>query len=158
MREISLTRGLVALVDDEDYEFLAQWKWAAKQSGPRWYAYRMKRVVVGVKQQCIHMHRLLLNAPVSMDVDHADSNGLNNTRSNLRVCTRSQNFANRRGDPCRGVPKGVTYRPRRTMHYEARIKKDSKTYYLGAYSTSEEAAIAYMNKAVELFGEFARAS
>src|ERR1043165_2122866 len=86
-REIPLTQGYVALVDDCDYEWLSQWKWCAHvaKGGRTAYAFRAKGIA---------MHRVIMNAPEGMDVDHRDHNGLNNTRANLRICTHAENQRN----------------------------------------------------------------
>lgn len=94
MKRIPLTQGKVALVSDEDYEYLMQWKWYARRAGKTFYAGRHVRLKL--KQKVFHMHRVIaerlgiLEAP-----DHKDRNGLNNQRSNLRAATISQNKANR---------------------------------------------------------------
>lgn len=95
MKLIKLSRGLAALVDDADFDWLNQWKWTAMKKGSRskgYYAYRQ----VGKRdaRSTIVMHRLILDTPEGFDTDHIDNNGLNNTRSNLRVVDRTQNNFN----------------------------------------------------------------
>lgn len=87
MREIQLTKGYVALVDDEDYDSLIKFKWSAKVNKHTVYAYRSE------KGKCIWMHRSILNIDNCNDLrgDHLDHNGLNNQRSNLRIATHSEN-------------------------------------------------------------------
>src|SRR5688572_4947824 len=91
MKEIPLTQGKVALVDDEDYEWLNRWKWTFQEcKSGNGYAVRYSR---GRRE---YMHRLVLNAPTGTEIDHvATGDTLNNQRTNLRVCTRAQNLANR---------------------------------------------------------------
>ncbi len=88
MKEIPLTQGKVALVDDEDYEYLTQWKWCYNR-----YAVRC----IGPKnhRQRIAMHQVILNPPEGLETDHIDRNKLNNQRSNLRAVTRSENMQNK---------------------------------------------------------------
>jgi hypothetical protein len=91
-RSNSRNTGLVALVDDADYDWLSQWNWTAisthrKNGG---YAVRMEN------QKMILMHRQILDAPEGAEVDHINGNGLDNRRSNLRFATRRQGQANRR--------------------------------------------------------------
>ena len=101
------------------------------------------------------MHRLILNAPQNKLVDHVDGNGLNNRKTNLRLCNYTQNAWNRR--PAAGGHskyKGVTWNNNSKGWY-VRICKDYKSIYLGCFDNEIEAALAYDHKAEELFGEFA---
>lgn len=148
MKKIGLTRGLYALVDDEDYEYLNQWKWCAMKNRKRFYS---MRVVWGDKPKTILMHRLIMNTPKGMEVDHIDHNCLNNQKNNLRNCKPEQNQMNRLA---RGRSKylGVSYKKK---YIVAQIKHNYKTIYLGYFKSEEDAAMAYDNKARELFGEYA---
>lgn len=102
------------------------------------------------------LHRVIMCAQPGVYVDHKDLDGLNNRRSNLRYCTHSQNQANRRGWGKSGF-KGVARKGSRDgRRWEASIKKDGVTHYLGHYLTKEEAALAYNEAAKILHGEFAR--
>ena len=94
MKTIQLTQGQFALVDDEDYDFLMQWKWQAHKDKSTYYATRVeygKNIKKGIK-----MHRVIMNTPRNMETDHKDRNGLNNQKYNLRICTRGQNQTNKR--------------------------------------------------------------
>jgi hypothetical protein len=82
-RKIPLTQGKFALVDPEDYAGLARHKWCAAKQGNSYYAVRSE----GGRQ--LRMHRVILNAPAGMVVDHIDHEGLNNTKRNLRSCTNT---------------------------------------------------------------------
>ncbi len=146
---IPLTRGRFAIVDAEDYEWLNQYKWHVSKSGCSEYAVRCQ----GRKH--ISMHRLLLNAPPGLLVDHRDCNGLNNRKANLRLCTHLENIRNQR--PRKDGTsrfKGVSRRKTRKK-YTATIHKDGKRYSLGYFRDEIEAAVVYDIKAMELFGEFA---
>lgn len=153
MKEIYLTQGKVALVDDEDFEYLNQWKWCAAKGGNAFYAIRMEP---GNPRTLILMHQQILDFPE--EVDHKDGDGLNNQRLNLRACTRSQNHMNRRPKPgCSSRFKGVSFNEKCRIHpWRAMIMVNYKRTYIGFYTTEEEAALAYNQKALELFGEFAR--
>lgn len=100
MREIPLTKGKVAMVDDSDYEFLNQWKWYANEIKGIWYAFRGVRLPkTGFRQYGkvvqVAMHRQLIGTNGRWDIiDHKDGNGLNNQKSNLRICTNSENLRN----------------------------------------------------------------
>src|ERR1700685_1864374 len=95
MKFIPLTQGKVAMVDDADYEWLAQWKWFAIFDHGNWYAVRNVRKPDGT-QTPLRMHRVLLGlTDLKIEVDHRDGNGLNNQRHNLRIATHGQNMCNR---------------------------------------------------------------
>ena len=153
MKTIELTQGKVALVDDEDYEHLNQWKWYAHSSGNTFYAIRNITVGKG-KQATLYMHRVIMNTPDGMETDHINGDGLDNRKSNLRVCTVSQNCANRRA---RGTSKylGVSWHSG-NRYWQVRIRKDGFEHYLGNFVSEEDAARAYDAKAKELHGEFAK--
>lgn len=156
---IKLTRGYEAEVDAADFEYLSQWKW---QYGGDGYAVRdeyLGKVDGKYKHRTVLMHRVLINAPPSLDVDHINRDKLDNRRSNLRLATRSQNRANV-GDRKRmnsELPMGVTYNPspRSKQPYMARVCCKGRSYFLGNFYTVDEAACAYRANKEALFGEFA---
>ena len=159
MREIPLTQGKVALVDDEDYEWLSQWKWCALNRGDGcYYAVRGTYDRTTRASRQIRMHRQIMGMEGSRpDVDHKDTNGLNNQRSNLREASRSDNIGNARlrRDNVSGL-KGVTWMPTK-QKWRARIGPvQGQRRFLGYFPTAEEAARAYDAAALELFGDFAR--
>ncbi len=153
MREIPLTQGYVALVDDNDYEWLSQWKWCVSlmQSGPR----AVRNALVDGKRKTICMSRQLMNSPIGMVVDHWDHNTLNNQRANLRRCTKSQNGANRRKTAgCSSRFKGVTW-VKREGKWIAHIKVAGRNKHLGYFVDEVAAALAYNVEAAQQFEEFA---
>lgn len=156
MKQVWLTRGFSALVDDEDYEMISQWKWHARTTCNKVYAARGKHPG-GV----IFMHRLINGTPDGMETDHIDGNGLNNQRSNLRSATSLQNSMNSlpqhgRTSSLKGVWKDVGSRNRK--HWRSAIRINGKLKYLGRFHTEEEAHEAYKMAALEHFGEFCRTS
>ena len=102
----------------------------------------------------IYLHREVVEAPDDIKIDHRDTNGLNNTRANLRTATASQNAANQRKTRGTSRYKGV-YKPRRGG-WVAQIGAGRRHFYLGSFATEEDAARAYDRAAVALFGEYAR--
>lgn len=102
------------------------------------------------------MHRLIMGAPKGKEVDHIDGNGLNNQKSNLRICDRFQNTQNciprkNTTSKYRGVSWGS-----RENKWKAQISAFNKSHYIGCFSLETKAAEAYNKKAMELFGEFAK--
>ena len=155
-REIPLTLGQVALVDDEDYDALvAQGKWRAmkRKSGCPYYAMNhVPKSEGGYFSQC--MHRFIMATPKDLETDHINGDGLDNRRANLRNATHTQNGANRhkRSTGTSSQYKGVSYRPAR---WEANINWQREHRYLGSFASEEEAARAYDEAAREVHGEFA---
>lgn len=154
MKEIKLTQGKVALVDDEDFEELNKYKWCAHNEGGRTYA-------TGYNKESFRnykhpkMHRVIMKPLNGEDIDHVDGDGLNNQRNNLRTCTHQQNLMNsRKRKGCSSIFKGVTWH-KKLHKWRAYIVLNSKQIALGCYSFEEDAARAYDKKALELFGDFA---
>jgi hypothetical protein len=154
MKQIPLTRGQVALVDDEDYDNLMQYKWFSNYKktsrGDNWSAlgYVCKKTVL--------MHRFLLQPPSNLQIDHINGNGLDNRRANLRLATNQQNQANtrKRGPETSSVYKGVCW-AKRHKRWLAKICKDGKNIFLGHFSEETDAAKAYDRAATEYYGPFA---
>lgn len=152
MKQIELTRGQVALVDDEDYDVLMQWSWYAYPTCGLWYAIRGTRKGGGYKN--IRMHRFVMNVPDDMQVDHIDRNGLNNQKDNLRICTKAENLKNKNlyksnKTGYRGVQKT------KYNSYKAAIRLHGTIVHLGTFKSAEEAARAYDAAAFENFGSYA---
>ena len=157
MKQIGLTQGKYALVDDADFEWLNQWKWfAVRQRNGNWYAVR-NSTWKNVKGRTIYMHRKILRLTVEdyHETDHKDHNGLNNQRENLRIATRMQNQYNQKPQIGKSSQyKGVRWH-KRDRKWRAEIKLNKKTRWIGAYNSEIEAARSYDRVAKELFGEFA---
>lgn len=156
MKLIPLTKGLVAKVDDGDFEWLSQWRWRAEQKKGRkdFYAVRYKYAPVN-REKRVSMARLIMGEPVGL-VDHWNGDTLDNQRGNLRVATVAENQRNQRRlreNNTSGF-KGVSWDKRRRK-FVAQIYLNQERRYLGGFLTAKEAALAYDVAAVELFGEFA---
>ena len=155
MKEIQLTQGKVALVDDQDYEVLAQHKWYAYKDWRTWYA-RWHMPTVAGKRTVVLMHRVIMGAAPGQQVDHWDGDGLHNWRKNLRYCTTAENQHNQRHKQAGSTShyKGVCWH-KNAGKWAARIKVNYKRIWLGLYGLESDAARAYNAAAVKHFGEFA---
>ncbi len=145
---VSLDKGMVTVIDASDAERVLTRRWHAARRGKNWYA------ATTIKKKQVYLHRFILDAPPGVMLDHADNDGLNNCRRNLRPCNHSQNGAN---SPNHKIGKsgyrGVSYNP--YGYWFARIRTKEKRITLGYFHTQEEAALAYDAAARIIHGEFA---
>ena len=149
IRYIPLTQGKFAIVDAEDYDWLSQYKWCAAKDRETFYAQRYSN------GRIVSMHRVIMRAPKGVICDHRNHNGLDNRKSNLRFCTSAQNQYNKRPKKgCASKYKGVVRR-KNYKKWRARISFKRQRINLGDFDNEMDAAMAYDDKAVELFGEFA---
>jgi hypothetical protein len=153
-KEIQLTQGQVAIVDDWWFEELNRHKWYAwwNVDTKSFYAARNSKNLFG-KKALIYMHREIMGVVKGEEVDHWNRVTLDNQEGNLRVCTSSQNKMNirKRSDNTSGY-KGVSKNGR---GWKATIQLNGKPYYLKTWTTEVEAARAYDEAAKRLHGEFA---
>ena len=150
MKRIPLTQGLCAIVDDEDYEWLNQWKWCAANHNGHWYAVRRENG----REQSMHRQILDLRFGDKRQTDHIDGDGLTNKRTNLRVCTPAQNQYNQKQKTASSKFKGVRWH-KKARKWQAQIQFKQKVSYIGLFISEIDAARAYDEKAIELFGELA---
>lgn len=157
MKEIPLTQGKVALVDDADYDWLNQWKWCAyrdKKNGV-WYAER-GTCIDGI-QKTFRMHREILGLKHGdpRQADHRNHNGLDNQGYNLRICTPQQNQRNQRIQKNKSSQfKGVSW-DKQKKKWKAYCKIDNRQKTLGRFLIEEVAALCYDMTAIREYGEFA---
>lgn len=151
-KEIELTRGFVAQVDDIDFEYLRQFNWCYNTG------YAVRR---GPHNSTLGMHRVVLERKLGRPLakgerpDHRDRNRANNTRDNIRLATQKQNMANRSklsNTSSRFV--GVSWH-KSACKWLARIRINGCLTHLGAFLDEKEAAKAYDRMAHALYGEFA---
>ena len=153
-REIPLTQGKVALVDAADYDWLMQWKWHARPCKIGFYAARSARRADGI-QYDIRMHRLIVSAPQGSTVDHANHDGLDNRRSNLRVCTLSENARNTHSRKGSSSPYlGVSWASRDSK-WRTQISLNGRKINVGYFDDEMAAARAYDAAARKHFREYA---
>lgn len=157
MRQIQLTQNKVALIDDEDYVYIDQFKWyTAKDKHGKYYARRSITVSNRVYKK-ITMHRDIMSvSDPKIQVDHKDNNGLNNQKENLRLCNNAENSRNTELDSLNTSGfKGVDWHEH-SKKWRATIRVDYKKIHLGFFSDVIDAALAYNKAAIEYFGEFAK--
>jgi hypothetical protein len=154
---IPLTQGKFALIDEGDYDLVSQYRWQVKRTpSGKLYAQTSlpRRHPSGLRT--LPLHRLILSAPVGIDVDHENGDGLDNRRSNIRLATRSQNAINR------DKPPGGTSRFKgvrliaKSGRWRASICKQGRQIHIGNFRCEVEAAKRYDEVARQLYGPFAR--
>lgn len=144
-------RGKVVTIDDDDYEWINSYSWyvCASSDAPDYAA------TTGERGKTVLMHRLMMDAQPGEIVDHINGDGLDNRRSNLRICTPLQNGRNSKGVNKTSAYKGV-YAARHGKPWVATIKVNGRTIHLGKFLNEIDAASAYDSAAKHHFGEFAR--
>ncbi|PAD91652.1 HNH endonuclease [Shouchella clausii] len=138
------------MVDEEDYKYLSQFNWKLSNRG-----YAARNINRKGEQSTILMHRLIMDNPKGMVVEHKDRNPLNNQKSNLRICTQADNTRNvALSKTNTSGYKGVTWHKRRNK-WQVNIRYDGKMRYLGLYDNKHIAARVYNLWAKDIFGDFA---
>lgn len=144
--QIKINNDVLIIIDKEDFEKVSKYKWRLNNSG---YASRNSN------NKTLYLHRILINASTEMQVDHINRNKLDNRKSNLRSCTASQNRCNNeKKKNTTSVYRGVCWDKDR-FKWVAQISVKHKTIYLGSFLKEKDAALAYNEKAKQIFGEFA---
>ena len=154
-RKIPLTQGKYAIVDPEDYEQLARYKWYAMRNGREYYAVR--NVPAGKdRRKDLRMHQVIMGTAEGKFIDHTNHNGLDNRKANLRTVTKQQNNWNRRKKRGNNSSryKGVNW-IKSVGKWRARIQYNDREISIGYFDNEKAAAMAYDAKAKELFGDYA---
>jgi len=153
VKEIILTQGKMALVDDEDFQYLTAFKWSAQKQRNTYYTGRMINLENGKRKTLMMHHVIMGTTPEGKEIDHIDGNGLNNQRSNLRFVTRRQNQQNAVNSKVKRTSKypGVSYDSRRNK-WKAYIKINNYHKDIGRFNAEIDAFNAYRN-AVESIGD-----
>jgi hypothetical protein len=159
MKLISLSKGKAyAIVDDEDFDYLNQWKWKFNKGRA------MRNQHIGTvgnwrdgkrKDKAVLMHRVIMGEPEGMDVDHENRNALDNRKANLRICTHAENRRNNKIYSNNTIGYKGVYWDKRKLKYYTQISFMGKKYTLALFESAEEAAKEYDHVARQLYGEFA---
>ncbi|PWU04799.1 MAG: hypothetical protein C5B43_04135 [Verrucomicrobia bacterium] len=147
MRKIILTKRLFSEIDDEDFERVSKYNWSFDGNG---YAFRIE------KGKIIKLHRFIMNCPKGMEVDHIDGDGLDNRKSNLRICSHIKNTYNQKNRLNVNNTSGFKGVHKVRKKYRAYISYNHKRINLGYFKSAKEAAIAYNKAAIKFHKSFAR--
>lgn len=158
VKQIPLPRGYYALVDDECYEYLNQWKWnidirECKTCDNLYYARRLQHLgyVDGKqKQKVIQMHQLITGFPKGIEVDHINGNGLDNRKENLRLVTHRENMQNLTKNKTNSSMYPGVYWDKEKRKWRARFKVKEKQHHIGYFEDELEAAEAYKESVKKL--------
>ena len=153
--ELNGTGGFVTTIDEADWDKVKDYTWYAKlipKYRGKYHAMSHAYNEYG-KQTTVSLHRLIMDAPQHLQVDHINADSLDNRRENLRLCTQSQNRANMRAP----VKNKTGYRGVYMMNdkFCSKVGYKGRVVYCGTFNTPQEAARAYDRKKLELYGEFA---
>lgn len=167
MKVINLSQDMITLVDDNDFDFLSQWKWVAANTNSKasthftnkFYAIAWDKVNKSGK--ILRMSKMIWEqnfgvVEKGLIIDHINSNALDNRKENLRLITKSINNFNKKKTtrPCSSIYKGVSFNIR-VNKWEVKIYKGGKGYRCGFFHKEAEAAMVYNEQALKLFGEYA---
>lgn len=143
MKSIALTQGQFAIVDDDDYEYLAKHKWQAQRTSRDTF-YAVRHVRIDGRQRRLYMHAVIAQTPAGADTDHIDGDSLNNRRANLRVTSKAQNQYNqtRKRSGCTSRYRGVS-RHAASGRWHASIEIGGSGRSLGYFKSEHDAAGAY---------------
>lgn len=144
-KKVPLKNGHFAIVDDEDYELVSRYRWHLLPSpnAPGGYAVTKMR-----------LHRLILEVPPDMVVDHINGDPLDNRKCNLRICTNAQNQQNTGSRGGSSRHKGVSFN-RKSGKWLGCFLFEGRRYYCGLWDTEDDAAKAVDKKRGEVCGTFA---
>lgn len=153
MKEIALTKNKAALVDDSLFHDLSRFEWYCSK---QLYACR-GNYIEGKRHGIMLMHRYILKALPGQCVDHINGNTLDNRINNLRICNQSENNMNRKNKNAHNKSgyTGVFWK-KHAKKWSAQISYKNKSIHLGYFNVKEDAARAYNQKCLNLFGEFAK--
>lgn len=144
-KKVPVGKDAFAIVDDEDFELVTKYVWQAMNSGDHDHVYAVAR---------LRMHRLVIDAPPGLMVDHINGDTLDNRKSNLRLATNAQNQQNTRSRKGSSRYKGVGY-SKRKKKWRGGFVFEGKYHYCGEFKDEEDCARAVDKKRREVAGHFA---
>lgn len=148
--ECILPDGSSFSFDFNDFPLVSRYRWSRMKNG-------YFRTSLGSRKAGHELlHRLIMQPPEGMVVDHIDGDKSNCCRENLRICSNADNTKNSSIHRTNTTGyKGVSYDPRRNI-WSARICDGNQKMYIGSFNSPEKAAEAYDNAALEIHGEYAK--
>jgi hypothetical protein len=146
---IHLPNGQLSLISSSDWDNVSKYRWHNSDG-------YVKTNRSAPQRGLLQLHRLIMDPPAGMDVDHINGNGLDNRRCNLRIATRSQNRMNERIRPAKATSrfKGVSWNTK-SRCWVVNLKLNGEQKHLGSFPCEIAAANAYDDEAIRLFGDFA---
>ena len=153
MKFIALTQGKQAVVDDDDFDKLSKFKWYALCDSKEVLFYAVRNNIGKNKPTTIRMHRVIMDAPDGLLVDHISHDPLDNRKQNLRICTQAENQRNRKGVNI-GSTSGIRGIHKNGNNWMARIGINGVIKNLGTFKRKEDAAATYLRANKKYFGEF----
>lgn len=144
-KKVPLGNGQFAIVDDEDFELVSRYKWHTMASKDKSHIYAASR---------LRMHRLIIDAPPDMFVDHINGDTLDNRRCNLRLCTNAQNQQNTGSRGGSSRYKGVSFN-KKSGKWIGAFLFEGRRYYCGLWDSEDDCARAVDKKRGEVCGTFA---
>jgi len=149
MKEIQLTQNQVALVDDDMYEELNQFKWYVQKDKNTFYALRSVPKIKGKQKKVWMQHAIIGKPPKGLEVDHRNGQGVDNQRDNLRFVTHRQNSQNRKNQKKTSNYPGVCWANYRNK-WQANILINEHRKHLGHFTDEKEAFQAYQKAVNDL--------
>lgn len=143
--ELMLCGGVTCLIDDEDWDRIKAYKWCRHA--------KKKYAGARVEDRMVLMHRMIMNAPKGVAVDHINHDTFDNRKMNLRICTQAENMWNAKHRGSNTKIRGIHFR-KKVGNYQVDITSNGKRLYLGVYSNLEDAITVRKEAEIKYHGEY----